>query len=592
MRLINTSTLALEEFSGLDNKTPTYAILSHTWGDQELSLQEWLHPSRSTIEKQGYNKILGVCAVALASGFAYVWIDTTCIDKTSSAELSEAINSMFSWYRDAKICYTYLADVSARGPTTPEANSGEENAGAGAVDGARTRSWLDEFGASRWFTRGWTLQELVAPRKLHFYGKDWSYLGSKVQLACELSDITGIAAEYLVWPDEPECPPPWTHTSLAERMSWLSRRETGRVEDIAYCMLGIFGINMSLLYGEGWNAFFRLQEELIKSFDDHTLFCWTNSSGTARLGQSTADPGFLASSPSVFDRDRRAIRLFHEPSLAPLSPCFITNVGVSITLPLLRTWNHFIGILNVKMGKDDIGISLNGDTTTRSFRRRKAPLPPIPLSQRSRDDSCSAGLFIRAKSLLRTPQDSFRQTCTTSDSRPGFLLTFGGRDELCGITTFPMGSFIPEQSIVLPRNEYYPDSLLPSARATIRESPGHRTSTGVLVQLRGWGGFCKCLFLCVTISDSPNSTTTYFNYVRLKSSFWSETKDLRAALLELETAIAIGQYADGGVKAGLGTVKPGLDVYMASHSFSSPPYEELRHTHIAVIRGLDSQQDV
>jgi hypothetical protein len=589
MRLINTTTLTLEEFGGLGNKTPAYAILSHTWGDQELSLQEWIHPSRSTIEKQGYNKILSACAVALASGFTHVWIDTTCIDKTSSAELSEAINSMFSWYRDAEICYAYLADVSAPVPTTLEANGGEENV---IGLGTRTRSWLDDFGECRWFTRGWTLQELVAPKKLHFYCKDWSYLGNKTQLARELSDITSIAAEYLIWPGEPECLPPWTHTSLAERMSWLSRRDTGRVEDMAYCMLGIFGINMSLLYGEGWNAFFRLQEELIKSFNDHTLFCWTSSWDTARLNQSIADPGFLAPSPSVFYRDRRAARLSHEPNLRPLSPCFITNVGVSITLPLLRTWNHFIGMVNVKMGKDDVGISLAGDMATRSFRRRKAPLPPIPLSQQSRDDSVLFELFIQTKSLPRMPQGSFQQQYTGSNSRSGFLLTFGCRDELCSIETFPMGSFIPEQSIVLPRNVGHSDSLLPSARATVREGQCHRTSAGVLMHLRGWGGFSKCLFLCITLSNSPNGTTMYFNHIRLKSSFWSETRDFRAALFRLEMAIASTQYADGGVKAGPSTLKPGLDVHLASHSFFSPPCRELRHTHISVRRGLDSQQEV
>jgi len=581
MRLIDTQTLALEEFSGV--QTPKYAILSHTWGNEELSLQEWLRPSRATIEKQGYNKILSACAVALAGGFAYLWVDTNCIDKTSSAELSEAINSMFSWYRNAEICYAYLADVSAQGPTSGA------RVGRGTA-GAPTRPWMDDFRASRWFTRGWTLQELVAPRNLLFHDKDWSYLGNKVKLASEVSGVTGIAPEHLVWPDGADCPPPWAHTSLAERMSWLSRRETGRVEDMAYCMLGIFGINMSLLYGEGWNAYFRLQEELIKTFDDHTLFCWTNHPDATHLGQAANDPGFLAPSPSMFACEKRTARLPHEPDLAPLSPCSVTNVGISITLPLLRTWNHFIGVLNVRMGKDDVGISLSGDMATRSFRRRSAPLPPIPLSRRSRDDSCPSELFIRARPLPKAAQDSFRQTCKGLDSRSGFLLTFGGRDELCGINTFPMGSLREGQSVVLPRSPYHSDPALPPARATIRDSRCHRISTGVIVQLRGWGGFCKCLFLCVTISDSPYGTTAYFNYIRLKSSFWSATSDLGAALLELEMAVASNQFADGGVKRETGAMKPGLDVTIASHSFSTPPYEELRHAHIAIVRGLDSQE--
>ncbi|KAK0714551.1 heterokaryon incompatibility protein-domain-containing protein, partial [Lasiosphaeris hirsuta] len=267
MRLINTHTLALEEFTGTGSGTPKYAILSHTWGEEELSLQEWIYPSPSTVMKSGYEKILSACAIAARHGFGYIWIDTNCIDKTSSAELSEAINSMFNWYRNAEVCYAYLADVSAPRPK-PRAINNKDSAGL------QMGPWIDDFGASRWFTRGWTLQELLAPKNLHFYDNGWSYFGTKAEFAQQISKTTGIGGEYLVWGEEAESPPPWVSTSIAERMSWLSRRETGRVEDIAYCMLGIFGINMSLLYGEGWNAFFRLQQELIRNYDDHTLFCW------------------------------------------------------------------------------------------------------------------------------------------------------------------------------------------------------------------------------------------------------------------------------------------------------------------------------
>lgn len=137
MRLINTQTLELESHDG--DAVPRYVILSHRWGREELlyeDLKSGLTSKQSKKKHQGIAKLKGTCHHARLGGYTHVWIDTCCIDKSSSAELSEAINSMFTWYEQSAVCFAYLADVVA----------GEEGS----------------LGRSEWFRRGWTLQEYVS----------------------------------------------------------------------------------------------------------------------------------------------------------------------------------------------------------------------------------------------------------------------------------------------------------------------------------------------------------------------------------------------------------------------------------------------
>ncbi|KAE9373726.1 HET-domain-containing protein, partial [Stipitochalara longipes BDJ] len=233
MRLINTSTLTLEMFFG--EAVPTYAILSHRWNDVEVSFQD-LQDGKCK-KMAAYSKIKRCCAQARLEGWQYAWIDSCCIDKTSSAELSEAINSMYSWYNASEVCYVYLADV--RGGET----------------------LLDDLRRSEWFTRGWTLQELLAPSCVVFFDKDWNDVGTKGSLEEIISDITGIS-DFINF----------KRACVAQKMSWVARRKTTRVEDMAYCLLGLFDVNMPLLYGEGENSFRRLQLEILKTSDDESIF--------------------------------------------------------------------------------------------------------------------------------------------------------------------------------------------------------------------------------------------------------------------------------------------------------------------------------
>lgn len=258
MWLINAPTLALEFF--LPEQAPPYAILSHTWGDGEVSLAEFQRLDEHTRAKPGFSKIQKTCDIAEAHDIAHVWVDTCCIDKTSSAELSEAINSMYSYYRRATVCFAYINDWYP--------NTTWKNLSSGKSKG-KSKS---ESSPLRWFTRGWTLQELIAPSDVRFYDSTWNFRGTKAdeEVLPHLFSITGINQDILRDGSEDKL----RNICLAQRMSWASRRETTRTEDIAYCLLGIFQINMPLLYGEGDRAFKRLQEEIIKSTTDLSILAW------------------------------------------------------------------------------------------------------------------------------------------------------------------------------------------------------------------------------------------------------------------------------------------------------------------------------
>jgi hypothetical protein len=157
--------------------------------------------------------------------------DTICIDKSSSAELTKALNSMFRWYKNASKCYVYLSDVSTA---------------VGKRDRSSQLIWESAFDRSRWFTRGWTLQELLAPSSVEFFSREGQYFGNKESLEDRIERITGISRQVLRGDSDF-----LLQLSTEERMSWTKNRKTAREEDLAYCLMGIFGVYLSLIYGEG-----------------------------------------------------------------------------------------------------------------------------------------------------------------------------------------------------------------------------------------------------------------------------------------------------------------------------------------------------
>ena len=297
MRLINTTTLELKEF--FDSDIPKYAILSHRWTADEVTYEEYMkgkHPSGV-----GYQKIVDLCMLAregilipglnrlgfvteapISTCFEYAWIDTICIDKRSSAELSEAVNSMYRWYEQAEVCLAFLPDVTAEENTS---NAEDDNH---IVVPGHSRFLKQQFLDSVWFTRGWTLQELVAPKGVLFYDVHLHTLGWKQDYYLQhvVADAARIDVEVLSRPLEVH------RRCTAQKLAWVAHRKTSRAEDMAYCLLGLVGINMPLLYGEGLSgAFQRLQLEIIASKTDQTISAFDS--------QST-DRGMFAHSPAQF----------------------------------------------------------------------------------------------------------------------------------------------------------------------------------------------------------------------------------------------------------------------------------------------------
>lgn len=343
MRLLNTDSLTLEFFP---SDIPKFAILSHRWEEEEVLYDDIRNGVTDKVKAlKGYSKVQQSCKLARQQGYGYIWIDTCCIDKASSAELSESINSMFTWYRNAAVCYAYLSDIRPR-----------------------VYQWQSppQFTSSQWFTRGWTLQELVAPSTVIFYNSKWQPIGTKEDLCDKIQERTGVPSAVLVCvepligdcascnggrmgfirigEDVRQC----SHyisqgrslsdvlqsCSIAQRMSWAARRNTTRIEDAAYCLLGIFGVNMPLLYGEGMRAFLRLQEEIIKTTDDQSILAFSRDGPEWPFeGQDS----LLAETTHYF-ADKRNISSMAWADKFPMTPSS-KSINMEMTLCPLKDWD-------------------------------------------------------------------------------------------------------------------------------------------------------------------------------------------------------------------------------------------------------------
>jgi len=247
MRLLlrsNTGKFSLTKDLVGDDTIPPYAILSHTWGadTEEVTFEDLTKGTGE--DKPGYEKLRFCGEQARQDDLQYFWVDTCCINKANYTELSQAINSMFRWYRDATRCYVYLSDVS-----NPDFNTHVE---------FNPQPWESDFRKSRWFTRGWTLQELLAPSLVEFFSQRRDRLDDKKSLKQQIQEITGIP--HLALQGDP-----LSQFGIDKRLSWIERRQTKLEEDKAYSLLGIFDVSMPLIYGEGRDkAFKRLREEIDK----------------------------------------------------------------------------------------------------------------------------------------------------------------------------------------------------------------------------------------------------------------------------------------------------------------------------------------
>ncbi|KAF7914964.1 hypothetical protein EAE99_010385 [Botrytis elliptica] len=270
-----------------DSHVPDYAILSHTWGAEtdELTFQDLLNGTGQG--KSGYRKLQFCGEQAKRDGLRYFWVDTCCIDKTSSAELQKAINFMFRWYKNAEKCYVYLSDVSVKN-----------------YEQSNVFSWLPSFRESRWFTRGWTLQELIAPPSVQFFCSNGTLLGDRKSLQQEIYEVTGVDISALQGKNLSEF-------SIEQRLSWAENRQTKYEEDRAYSLLGIFDVYMPHLYGEGSeNSFRRLQEEIEKrakkrTLDDSSVLSAAGSNSTKRSKISHDQSSIHLSRPQTVEGPER-----------------------------------------------------------------------------------------------------------------------------------------------------------------------------------------------------------------------------------------------------------------------------------------------
>ncbi|KAH8725319.1 heterokaryon incompatibility protein-domain-containing protein, partial [Phaeosphaeriaceae sp. PMI808] len=228
--------------TSFDNEPPPYAILSHTWGvdKEEVTFADLVKGDGKA--RRGYEKIRFCGQQAQQDGLQYFWVDTCCIDKTDNAELSQAIRSMFRWYQNATKCYVYLSDVSARKRKSEYL--------------VNEFTWKPAFRSSRWFTRGWTLQELLAPRTVEFFSQEWVKLGDKISLKSLIYKITSIPHQVLDGA-------PLSQFDVNERLRWKCDRVTKLKEDRAYSLSGICDVDIAPVYGEGEEeAFRRLHYEI------------------------------------------------------------------------------------------------------------------------------------------------------------------------------------------------------------------------------------------------------------------------------------------------------------------------------------------
>lgn len=401
MRLINCTTLDLEEFNGQD--IPSYAILSHTWEDEEITWADYLQgPS----PKKGWVKIHQACVLALQHDLEYVWIDTCCIDKSSSAELIEAINSMYTWYANSEICFAHLTDFHHLRPSAQNSMRG-----------------------CRWFERGWTLQELIAASAVHFYNSSWQYVGSKLDHCHQIVEITGIDEAVLSRAGEdlqlfldliPVC----------KKMSWAANRHTTRPEDMAYCLLGLFRIHMPMLYGEGAEAFIRLQEEIIKKCNDLSILAWQSTRHTMPWDCT----GILASSPQEFSNSRDIVRsqdLIYNPEFT------MTNKGLRITAPLSESRSSGfepILILSLHCHREDrpeeaLGIYLRNVGGRVYARVRPNSFPVEAASARSDEKS----IFLSKEYSIRNPENM----ALVQSRHFRFSIDRGSSDLIEHVSSFP-----------------------------------------------------------------------------------------------------------------------------------------------------------
>ena len=399
MRLLNTKSLEFGDF--FDSDIPKYAILSHRWEDNEVLYKEF--KKGKAYEGPGLKKIQESCALAAKEGYDWIWIDTCCIDKRSSAELSEAINSMYEWYKKSAVCYVYLSDVCySPSDVSILKDIHKRSLNVGSRSFSTFHEWnplKQEFCNSSWFGRGWTLQELLAPARCIFFDRHWTFIGDFFQLEADIAEAAGIPRQYLGEEHR--------YASIAQKMSWASCRKTSRGEDLAYCLLGLFDINMPLLYGEGADkAFYRLQSEILRTSTDESIFAWTTP-----WTKPWEISGLFAPHPKKFADSGDYEPIASHPN--PRPHYTLTNRGLQMSIP-----------------RPDVPSDATCTLTMHLYCSRSNGLATVQEEHASRCQAPVIHLFWHEGSYIRMNVDSLQ--CTLRESHASSL-TEGTSDNYCAI---------------------------------------------------------------------------------------------------------------------------------------------------------------
>ncbi|KAK6435197.1 hypothetical protein LTR95_008617 [Oleoguttula sp. CCFEE 5521] len=318
MRLLDTGTYEVGDPQY--SITERYAILSHRWHAKEISYQQLESAEKiaRSITLPHFAKIQSACAKAASLGYQWLWIDTCCINKQDNAELTESLNSMYKWYN--------VDHITAKGPTPFAVAATDES----------------KVPESEWFTRGWTLQELLACKTARFYDVNWDEIGTKATLALDLQRITRIEAGYLHHRKSLHL------ASIATKLSWACDRVTTRPEDKVYSLVGLFDVYLPIQYGEGLKkAFRRLQLELLTT-PDESIFAWTlpGLSWEPSLGYDSDEYGLLAPSIECFGKSGGVTHINKE-DYRPRSAAGYSMVqtGVMFPVPTIefdkKVWNWY-----------------------------------------------------------------------------------------------------------------------------------------------------------------------------------------------------------------------------------------------------------
>ena len=347
IRLLNVKNFQFREYD--EGNLPAYAILSHVWYNEEKKI-ELVYDSFESLPRnangvpqcpkdqnyaKSHDKIMKTCQETRKLGEGsgkrvdFVWIDSICIDKRNAGERDRAIRSMWRFYGDAACCIVWLQDVEWSKNNKPRVDQAFENA--------------------RWFSRGWTLQELIAPKIVYFFNRSWDLLGTKWSLAAEITSRTRIERKFLK-------PEKARSATIAQRLSWAAGRNTTEPEDRVYSLFGLFNVDIEVKYG-GPNpreeryrtAFSLMQKEILRDSTDESLFAWRNP--------SLKSSGLLAPSIDCF-KDSNQIVSYHGNDLRTRS-VRIDSAGLHFPAP------------NWKMGQGNVNPGDLAFAAKRAWIRRK-----------------------------------------------------------------------------------------------------------------------------------------------------------------------------------------------------------------------------